>query len=137
MTSHGVERNSSSARNGDARRAGIAARRSGDATATEGRRQAVLRARRLRVAKRHGQGVGRVDPFGGVVKDGRVYGRGTCDMKGGLAAAVIAAETLLEAGVALPGAIEISATVDEESGGYGGVAYLAERGWFSRPRSTT
>ena len=34
----------------------------------------------------------------------------------------------------LPGALEISGTVDEESGGYGGVAYLAERGWFSTPR---
>ena len=31
-----------------------------------------------------------VDPFGGEVKDGRVYGRGACDMKGGLAASIIA-----------------------------------------------
>ena len=30
--------------------------------------------------------------------------------------------------------LEISGTVDEESGGYGGVHYLAERGWFSKPR---
>ena len=75
-----------------------------------------------------------VDPFAGVVKDGKVYGRGACDMKGGLASAVVAMEALLESGMALPGAIEISGTVDEESGGYGGVAYLAERGWFSKPR---
>jgi succinyl-diaminopimelate desuccinylase len=75
-----------------------------------------------------------VDPFGGEVKDGKVYGRGACDMKGGLAASVIAVEALLDAGLDLPGAIEISGTVDEESGGYGGVAYLAERGWFSKPR---
>jgi succinyl-diaminopimelate desuccinylase len=75
-----------------------------------------------------------VDPFAGLVKDGKVFGRGACDMKGGLAAAVIAAEALLESGAKLPGALEISGTVDEESGGYGGVAYLAERGWFSRPR---
>ena len=33
-----------------------------------------------------------------------------------------------------PGAIEISGTVDEESGGFGGVAYLAEQGYFSRPQ---
>ena len=75
-----------------------------------------------------------VDPFAAVVRDGRIYGRGACDMKGGLAAAVVAVEALIDAGLGLPGAIEISGTVDEESGGYGGVAYLAEHGWFSKPR---
>jgi succinyl-diaminopimelate desuccinylase len=75
-----------------------------------------------------------VDPFAGVVRDGKVYGRGACDMKGGIAAAIVAVEALIDSGIELPGAIEISGTVDEESGGYGGVAYLAERGWFSKPR---
>ncbi|OOG44614.1 acetylornithine deacetylase/succinyl-diaminopimelate desuccinylase family protein [Polaromonas sp. A23] len=75
-----------------------------------------------------------VDPFGGEVKDGKVYGRGTCDMKGGLASSVIACEAILEEGLAFPGALEISGTVDEESGGFSGVGYLAERGYFSRPR---
>jgi succinyl-diaminopimelate desuccinylase len=75
-----------------------------------------------------------VDPFEGVVKDGKLYGRGACDMKGGLAAAVVAVEALIDSGMELPGALEISGTVDEESGGYGGVAYLAERGFFSKPR---
>lgn len=75
-----------------------------------------------------------VDPWEGVVRDGRVYGRGTCDMKGGLAASIVAVETLLESGLPLRGAIEISGTVDEESGGFGGVAYLARQGLFSRPR---
>jgi succinyl-diaminopimelate desuccinylase len=75
-----------------------------------------------------------VEPFAGVVREGRVYGRGTCDMKGGLAAAIVAVESLLEAGTPLQGAIEISGTVDEESGGYGGVAYLAERGYFAPSR---
>ena len=75
-----------------------------------------------------------IDPWRGEVRDGRIYGRGTCDMKGGLAAAIVAVETLLESGLALPGTLEISGTVDEESGGYGGVAWLAEQGFFSRPR---
>ena len=75
-----------------------------------------------------------VPPFDGLVKDGRVYGRGACDMKGGLASAIIAVEALIDTDPDYPGAIEISATVDEESGGFGGVAYLAERGWFSAPR---
>src|SRR5690606_20694827 len=75
-----------------------------------------------------------VDPFAGVVRDGRLYGRGACDMKGGLAAAVIAVESILAAGTPFCGALEISGTVDEESGGYAGVAFLAEQGFFSRPR---
>lgn len=75
-----------------------------------------------------------VDPFGGVVKDGRVYGRGACDMKGGLAASIIAVEAFLEVNPDYPGAIEVSGTVDEESGGFGGVAHLAKLGYFSKPR---
>ena len=75
-----------------------------------------------------------VDPFGGVVKDGRVYGRGACDMKGGIAASIIAVESILDAGIPFGGALEISGTVDEESGGYGGVGHLAKLGYFSRPR---
>lgn len=69
-----------------------------------------------------------VDPFGGLVRDGRVYGRGACDMKAGIAAAVYAAEAVRRAGVRLAGTVEISGTVDEESGGFAGVAWLAERG---------
>jgi succinyl-diaminopimelate desuccinylase len=74
------------------------------------------------------------DPFGGEVANGRVYGRGTCDMKGGLASSIIACESLIESGLMLSGALEISGTVDEESGGFAGVAYLAERGYFSKPK---
>jgi len=75
-----------------------------------------------------------VDPFAGIVRDGRVYGRGACDMKGGLAASIIAAEAFMEVYPDFPGAIEISGTVDEESGGFGGVAHLAALGYFSKPR---
>ena len=74
------------------------------------------------------------DPFGGEVKDGKVYGRGSCDMKGGLAASIIAAEVFADLNPGFAGAIEISATADEETGGFGGVAYLAERGYFSPER---
>jgi len=75
-----------------------------------------------------------MNPFAGVVRDGRLYGRGACDMKGGLAAAIAAVESIIEAGIRFPGALEISATADEESGGYAGVGWLAEQGWFSKPR---
>ena len=75
-----------------------------------------------------------LDPFAGIVRDGRVYGRGACDMKGGLAASIIAAEAFIDTHPDFPGAIEISGTVDEESGGFGGVAHLAALGYFSKPR---
>jgi len=75
-----------------------------------------------------------LDPFAAVIRDGKIYGRGACDMKGGLAASIIAVEALIDSGAELPGALEISGTVDEESGGFGGVHYLAQRGWFSPPR---
>ena len=68
-----------------------------------------------------------VEPFGGEVRDGRIWGRGACDMKAGIAAAVYAVEAIRRAGVALNGSVEISGTVDEESGGFAGVAWLAQR----------
>lgn len=80
-----------------------------------------------------GQGWTR-DPFGAEMDGDRIYGRGACDMKGGLAASIIAAEAFLAARSHWCGAIEISATADEESGGYGGVAHLAERGLFNPER---
>ena len=74
------------------------------------------------------------DPFGGELLGDKIYGRGACDMKGGLAASIIAAETFIDTNPDFHGAIEISGTGDEESGGYGGVAYLAEKGFFNPKR---
>lgn len=76
-----------------------------------------------------------VDPFGGLVRDGRVYGRGACDMKAGIAAAVFAAEAIRRAGLDLPGTIEVSGTVDEESGGLAGVKYLADERWIAKDKT--
>jgi succinyl-diaminopimelate desuccinylase len=69
-----------------------------------------------------------VDPFAGVVHDGKIYGRGACDMKAGIAAAIYAVEAIRRAGVTLHGSVEVSGTPDEESGGFAGVAYLCETG---------
>ena len=55
-------------------------------------------------------------------------------MKGGLAASIIAVEAFMDVYPDFPGSIEISGTVDEETGGFGGVAYLAGKGFFSKPR---
>ena len=70
------------------------------------------------------------DPFGGELHDGKIYGRGACDMKGGLATSIIAAEAFIATYPDFNGSIEISGTADEESGGFGGVAYLAEKGFY-------
>ncbi len=63
-------------------------------------------------------------PFAATLRDGRLYGRGTCDMKGGLAAAIHAAEVLRAVGVDLPGTFSIAPVVGEEDGGCGTLALL-------------
>jgi succinyl-diaminopimelate desuccinylase len=73
-----------------------------------------------------------VDPFAALVRDGKIYGRGVTDQKAGIAASIFAVEAIRRAGVKLAGAVEQSATVDEESGGFAGVAYLANNGYFRR-----
>ena len=55
------------------------------------------------------------DPFSGRVADGCVWGRGSCDMKGGLMAAVFALLALRETGVQLAGDVIVQAVVGEES----------------------
>jgi succinyl-diaminopimelate desuccinylase len=76
-----------------------------------------------------------VDPFGGLVRGGRLYGRGASDMKSGLAAAAIAVEAVRRSGIPLRGSVEVSGTVDEESGGLAGVGHLCEVGRISAART--
>jgi succinyl-diaminopimelate desuccinylase len=75
-----------------------------------------------------------VDPFAAELRDGRIFGRGTCDQKAGIAASIYAVEAVRRAGVALRCTVEQSATVDEESGGFAGVAWLCDRGYVSPTR---
>src|SRR5207247_10555742 len=62
-------------------------------------------------------------PFGAELVDGRIYGRGAADMKGGLAAAMIAAAAIKRSGVRLHGRLVVGALVDEE-GDMRGVHHL-------------
>ena len=71
------------------------------------------------------------DPFVLTERDGLLFGRGANDMKGGLAALVVALEALRDAGVTLAGEVVFAAVTDEESSGMGSwsvVQRFAERG---------
>ena len=65
-----------------------------------------------------------VDPFGGVVKDGFVWGRGALDMKGMTAIEVMALKLLKRNNVKLKGDVILAATADEEKGGEAGAGWL-------------
>jgi acetylornithine deacetylase len=67
------------------------------------------------------------DPFLPAVRNGLLYGRGACDMKGGIAAMVFAVETLSALGLSLDGDLLVATNTDEESSGAGGTA-LVEHG---------
>jgi acetylornithine deacetylase len=60
-------------------------------------------------------------PYGGEIEDGRLYGRGACDMKGGIAAMLLAVEAAKAAGP-LPGPLVYQSVIEEECGGNGALA---------------
>lgn len=68
------------------------------------------------------------DPFVGTVIDGRVFGRGAVDMKGGVACMLSAVQILRELAVPLRGDVVFATVLDEEIGGMGTLA-LVDRGW--------
>lgn len=70
----------------------------------------------------------RYDPFGGEVHDGRLYGRGAADMKGGVAAAIVALQVCRQLGLDLPAEIAFHLVADEELGGEHGTAALLRAG---------
>jgi acetylornithine deacetylase len=61
-------------------------------------------------------------PFGATVVNGRVYGRGSCDMKGGLVTHLAALDALTACGLRLRGDVTVAATVGEEDGGLGALS---------------
>jgi len=73
-------------------------------------------------------------PYEPSVEDGRIYGRGTSDMKSGIVASLFAVEALEAAG-GLAGRVTQSMTCDEETGGFTGLGYLVDEGYVA-PENT-
>ena len=71
------------------------------------------------------------DPFGGEVVDGKLYGRGTVDMKGSIACFLGAIKVLHEMGLEPHYSVNCLLCTDEELGVYPGARYLAEEGYFA------
>jgi acetylornithine deacetylase/succinyl-diaminopimelate desuccinylase-like protein len=67
-----------------------------------------------------------VEPFGGVARDGRLYGRGVSDMKGGIACSLLAAELLAACPEAWRGELVVALAGDEETMGTLGTAHLLD-----------
>ncbi|WP_246035755.1 M20/M25/M40 family metallo-hydrolase [Dictyobacter kobayashii] len=64
------------------------------------------------------------DPWGAELAGDIIYGRGACDMKGGLVAALYAIKAIKDAGVSLPGSLMLQSVIGEEDGGLGTFATL-------------
>lgn len=71
---------------------------------------------------------GMAEPFSGAIREGRLYGRGSQDMKGSIAASIGAVKALIDAGVSLNGDLLIAAVADEEYASIG-TADVVERYW--------
>ncbi|MCC6905205.1 MAG: M20 family metallopeptidase [Anaerolineae bacterium] len=69
-----------------------------------------------------------VDPFGALVKGGNIYGRGTCDMKSGVATMLMAMVDFKRSGKPFSGEIICQAVADEETGSEMGTIHLLENG---------
>jgi acetylornithine deacetylase len=67
------------------------------------------------------------NPFSGIVEDGKMYGRGTTDMKGGNVALLFAVEAIIKSGIKLKGDVIFQSVIEEESGGAGTLATILRK----------
>jgi acetylornithine deacetylase len=67
-----------------------------------------------------------IKPFEPILKEGKVYGRGAYDMKGGVAAMIMAVKSIIEVGVKLNGDVILACVADEEYASIGTEALVKE-----------
>ena len=67
-------------------------------------------------------------PFGGAIEGGRLYGRGACDDKAGIAECLLVAHAIKDAGVELQGDLTVASVIEDETTGNGSLACV-ERGY--------
>ncbi len=68
----------------------------------------------------------RINSFKPIIKNNKIYGRGSSDMKGAIAAMIIAAKAIVQLDINLNGSLQISAVPDEENDGLGGTNFIIE-----------
>lgn len=73
------------------------------------------------------------DPFGGEIRDGRIYGRGMADMKGAIASVLTALDVMREVGLEPVWDLNVLLCTDEEIGVYPGLYHLALQGYVTAP----
>jgi len=64
-------------------------------------------------------------PWSGKLEDGKIYGRGACDMKGGIIANVMAVKAIMDSGIQLNGDVIIESVIGEETGGAGTLSAIS------------
>jgi len=69
------------------------------------------------------------DPFKAVIKDGKIYGRGACDMKSGIACTLNMLRAVADSGYRLPGELSFSLAVDQEATDIGAWAMMKDERW--------
>ncbi|HAJ94923.1 MAG TPA: hypothetical protein DCP02_01700 [Actinobacteria bacterium] len=71
----------------------------------------------------------KTEPFDPKLIDGKIYGLGACDMKGGLLSSIFALKTITDLGIPIKGKVIIESVVDEEFGGANGSLACVKKGY--------
>ena len=69
-----------------------------------------------------------IEPYAGIIRNGTLYGRGACDMKGGLAAMLTVADVMNKTKANFNGSLLFTVVSDEETGGEKGTGLLVDQG---------